>query len=112
MSDDPDDAPHPIDIHVGAMIRMRRRLAGQSQERLGAALGVSAQLVQKYERAANRISTSKLSQIAMALEAPVTFFFDGYRAGDAQSACEAAARADAIQALPHSTNCISHYRKA
>lgn len=69
--------PNPIDLHVGASIRMRRRLLGVSQEKLAEALGLTFQQVQKYERGANRVSASKLYEIARTLQTPVTYFFDG-----------------------------------
>jgi transcriptional regulator with XRE-family HTH domain len=70
-------APNPVDLHVGARVRMRRRLAGVSQEKLAEALGLTFQQVQKYERGANRVSASKLYEIAAALQTPVGFFFEG-----------------------------------
>src|SRR5580698_3474137 len=69
--------PNPIDLHVGARIRLRRRMQGVSQEKLADALGLTFQQVQKYERGANRVSASKLYEIAAALHAPVSYFFDG-----------------------------------
>jgi len=69
--------PNPVDLHVGARVRMRRRLAGVSQEKLAEALGLTFQQVQKYERGANRVSASKLYEIAAALQTPVAFFFEG-----------------------------------
>ena len=66
-----------IDLHVGERIRLRRRLYGISQETLAEALGVTFQQVQKYERGANRVSASKLYAIALALEIPVGYFFEG-----------------------------------
>ena len=69
--------PNPIDRHVGSRVRMRRMLAGVSQERLGEALGLTFQQVQKYEKGTNRISASRLQQIAKMLGVPVAFFFDG-----------------------------------
>jgi transcriptional regulator with XRE-family HTH domain len=69
--------PNPIDRHVGTRVRMRRMLAGVSQEKLGDALGLTFQQVQKYEKGTNRISASRLQQIAKMLEVPVSFFFDG-----------------------------------
>jgi transcriptional regulator with XRE-family HTH domain len=74
--------PNPIDRHVGARVRMRRMLAGVSQEKLGEALGVTFQQVQKYEKGSNRISASRLQQIAGILDVPVGFFFDGAPVGD------------------------------
>ena len=69
--------PNPVDLHVGARIRLRRRMQGVSQEKLADALGLTFQQVQKYERGANRVSASKLYEIAAALHAPVSYFFDG-----------------------------------
>jgi transcriptional regulator with XRE-family HTH domain len=69
--------PNPVDLHVGARIRMRRRMQGVSQERLAEALGLTFQQVQKYERGANRVSASKLYDIAATLRAPVSYFFEG-----------------------------------
>jgi len=74
--------PNPIDRHVGARVRMRRMLAGVSQEKLGEALGLTFQQVQKYEKGSNRISASRLQQIAKMLDVPVSFFFDGAPTGD------------------------------
>jgi len=69
--------PNPVDLHVGARIRMRRRLQRVSQERLADALGLTFQQVQKYERGANRVSASKLYEIATTLNTPVSYFFEG-----------------------------------
>jgi transcriptional regulator with XRE-family HTH domain len=78
MTDPPDTRlPNPVDLHVGARIRLRRRMQGVSQEKLADALGLTFQQVQKYERGANRVSASKLYEIAAALHAPVSYFFDG-----------------------------------
>ena len=68
--------PNPIDVHVGARVRLRRSLLGLSQERLGEALGLTFQQVQKYERGANRIGASRLYDLARVLDVPVAFFFD------------------------------------
>jgi transcriptional regulator with XRE-family HTH domain len=72
-----DRSPNPVDLHVGARVRLRRRLAGVSQEKLAEALGLTFQQVQKYERGANRVSASKLYEIAAALQTPVSYFFEG-----------------------------------
>ncbi|HLI66422.1 MAG TPA: helix-turn-helix transcriptional regulator [Caulobacteraceae bacterium] len=74
---DADRAPNPIDVHVGLQVRFRRKALRMSQERLADALGLTFQQVQKYERGANRISASKLYEIARALKAPVGWFFEG-----------------------------------
>ncbi|MGX1785748.1 helix-turn-helix domain-containing protein [Bosea sp. NPDC055332] len=69
--------PNPIDCHVGSRVRMQRMVAGISQERLGSALGVTFQQIQKYEKGSNRISASRLQQIADLLKTDVAFFFHG-----------------------------------
>ncbi|MCC9621277.1 helix-turn-helix domain-containing protein [Thalassospira sp. MA62] len=68
--------PNPVDIHVGARIRLRRTLLGMSQEKLGEAIGLTFQQVQKYERGANRVGASRLYDLSRVLEVPVSFFFD------------------------------------
>ena len=73
------ETPHPIDIHVGMRVRERRAEIGISQERLAAELRLTFQQVQKYERAANRISASRLYQIAKFLDVKPPFFFEGYQ---------------------------------
>ncbi len=70
-------APNPIDRHVGSRVRMRRMMLGMSQEKLGNALGLTFQQVQKYEKGTNRIGASRLQQIAHILQVPVSFFFEG-----------------------------------
>lgn len=72
----PPPARHPMDIQVGGRLRQRRLLLGMSQKRLGEAIGVSFQQVQKYERGASRISASSLYDLSRALDVPITFFFD------------------------------------
>jgi transcriptional regulator with XRE-family HTH domain len=69
--------PNPIDKHVGSRVRMRRMTVGLSQEKVAHALGLTFQQVQKYEKGTNRISSSRLHQLARILEVPVPFFFDG-----------------------------------
>lgn len=68
--------PSPIDVHVGTRIRLRRTLMGMSQERLGEALGLTFQQVQKYERGVNRVGASRLFDLSRVLDVPVSFFFD------------------------------------
>lgn len=70
-------APNPIDKHVGSRVRMRRMMLSISQEKLGDALGLTFQQVQKYEKGTNRIGASRLQQISNILQVPVSFFFDG-----------------------------------
>jgi len=68
--------PDPIDVHVGARVRLRRILQGFSQVELATRIGLTFQQVQKYERGTNRIAASMLHRIAGALDIPVSFFFD------------------------------------
>jgi transcriptional regulator with XRE-family HTH domain len=70
-------ATNPIDRHVGSRVRMQRMMLGMSQEKLGEAIGLTFQQVQKYEKGTNRISASRLQHIAHVLNVPVAFFFDG-----------------------------------
>jgi transcriptional regulator with XRE-family HTH domain len=65
-----------VDVHVGARIRLRRMIVGMSQEQLGGAVGVAFQQVQKYERGVNRVSAGRLYDLALALDVPVSFFFE------------------------------------
>src|SRR5437868_11330723 len=74
---DIDRAPNPIDRHVGLRIRMRRKELGLSQEKLAESIGLTFQQVQKYERAANRVSASKLWEMARALDTTVGYFYEG-----------------------------------
>lgn len=68
--------PNPIDIHVGRRVRMRRTLLGLSQEKLGKGVSLTFQQIQKYERGANRIGSSRLYQFSRILGVPVSYFFD------------------------------------
>lgn len=68
--------PNPIDVHVDSRVRLRRTLLGMSQEKLGDAIGLTFQQVQKYERGANRIGSSRLFDLSRVLDVPVSFFFD------------------------------------
>jgi transcriptional regulator with XRE-family HTH domain len=70
-------APNPVDRHVGLRIRMRRKELGISQERLAESIGLTFQQVQKYERAANRVSASKLWEMSRALSTNIGFFYEG-----------------------------------
>ncbi len=69
--------PNPIDQHVGSRVRLRRVMLGMSQEKLGNALGVTFQQVQKYEKGTNRIGASRLQAISKLLDAPPSYFFEG-----------------------------------
>ena len=68
--------PSPVDVHVGARVRMRRAFLGMSQTKLGDAIGLTFQQVQKYERGANRIGSSRLFDLSRVLDVPVEFFFE------------------------------------
>lgn len=78
---DGDRAPNPVDLHVGLRIRLRRKELGVSQEKLADSIGLTFQQIQKYERAANRVSASKLWEMARALDTSIAYFFEGL--GDA-----------------------------
>ena len=68
--------PEAMDVHVGGRVRHRRKMLGMSQEKLGEALGLTFQQVQKYERGANRISASRLYCISEVLNVPINYFFE------------------------------------
>lgn len=93
--------PHPVDLHVGARIRLRRKMVGASQSQLGQALGLSFQQLQKYERGTNRISASRLHDLATYLDAPVAWFFEGLtEPGPDQEGAERLARVEAFLSSP------------
>lgn len=77
---------HPVDVHVGKRIRHRRWLVGVTQQQLAESVGIKFQQIQKYETGMNRVSASRLWDIAEALSVPVSFFFEGL--ADEQSAEE------------------------
>jgi transcriptional regulator with XRE-family HTH domain len=79
-------APNPVDKYVGSRVRMRRIMLGMSQEKLGEALGLTFQQIQKYEKGTNRVGASRLQQISEILQVPVSFLFDGGPSGIAGSA--------------------------
>ncbi len=72
----PPESANPVDVHVGSRVRLRRTLLGMSQEKLGDAVGLTFQQIQKYERGANRIGASRLYELSGILDVPVSFFFD------------------------------------
>ena len=78
-------SPSPTDRHVGARVRMRRMMLGMSQTKLGDAIGLTFQQVQKYERGTNRIGASRLQHIAHILQVPVSFFFEVRQAPPAKT---------------------------
>jgi transcriptional regulator with XRE-family HTH domain len=68
--------PNPVDVHVGSRVRLRRTLLGMSQEKLGQAVNLTFQQIQKYERGANRVGASRLYQLSRILDVPVSYFFE------------------------------------
>jgi transcriptional regulator with XRE-family HTH domain len=70
---------HVVDVHVGKRIRQRRWLVGMTQQRLAELVGIKFQQIQKYETGANRVSASRLWDIADSLEVDVAFFFEGLK---------------------------------
>lgn len=76
--------PNPIDVHVGSRVRLRRTLLGMSQEKLGEAIGLTFQQVQKYERGANRIGSSRLFDLSRVLDVPISYFFEDMQPGVAE----------------------------
>ncbi len=68
---------HPVDVHVGQRVRQRRWMVGMTQQQLGDKVGIKFQQIQKYETGANRISASRMWDIAAVMEVPVSFFFEG-----------------------------------
>lgn len=97
------EGPHPIDVHVGSRLRLRRTLLGLSQEKLGEAVGITFQQLQKYERGTNRISASRLYHLSQVLEVPVSFFFDDMPTGGPEPAgsqqIQVPSETDEIEAL-------------
>lgn len=87
---------HLVDVHVGKRIRQRRWLVGMTQQKLAECVGIKFQQIQKYETGANRVSASRLWDIADALEVDVAFFFEGLREENegASSASDTAVPAD------------------
>jgi transcriptional regulator with XRE-family HTH domain len=81
----PTKAPNPVDKYVGSRVRMRRIMLGMSQEKLGDALGLTFQQVQKYEKGTNRVGASRIAQISEILQVPVSFLFEGGPSGSADS---------------------------
>jgi transcriptional regulator with XRE-family HTH domain len=79
-------APHPVDVHVGKRLRLRRTILGLSQESLGNAIGVTFQQVQKYERGINRMGSSRLFEFSKLLNIPISYFFEEFTDGNASKA--------------------------
>jgi len=85
-----------VDSHVGSRVRLRRLELGMSQEKLAEQLGITFQQVQKYERGTNRIGASRLHQIALVLQTPITYFFEGASDSSLPSGQEASPLAQAL----------------
>ena len=88
--------PDPIDIHVGSRIRLRRTILKMSQEKLADQLGITFQQVQKYENGSNRVGASRLYAISQILGTEVSYFYEGYEAGERFEGVEAAEGVDKI----------------
>ncbi|WP_207457829.1 helix-turn-helix transcriptional regulator [Azospirillum sp. SYSU D00513] len=96
------EGPNPIDIHVGARLRLRRTLLGLSQEKLGEAVGITFQQLQKYERGSNRISASRLFNLSQVLGVQVSYFFEDLSTPDGQklvALSEGAAESDEVDSM-------------
>jgi transcriptional regulator with XRE-family HTH domain len=91
---------HPVDVHVGKRVRHRRWMVGMTQQQLGDIVGIKFQQIQKYETGMNRISASRLWDIAQALDVSISFFFEGFddegRAADAPAAAAEIQRGDLL----------------
>ena len=86
---------HPVDVHVGKRVRHRRWMVGMTQQQLAEKVGIKFQQIQKYETGMNRVSASRLFDIAVALSVPVAYFFEGMDGADAAQATDAS-----VAALP------------
>jgi transcriptional regulator with XRE-family HTH domain len=91
---------HKVDSHVGKRIRQRRWLTGMTQQKLAEMVGIKFQQIQKYETGANRVSASRLWDIADALDVNVAFFFDGMQSEEAAAAAGAQAKNPAMANVP------------
>ena len=87
---------HPVDVHVGKRVRHRRWMVGMTQQQLGEAVGIKFQQIQKYETGMNRVSASRLWDIAHALDVPISFFFEGLEGEGAQTPQSASAKGDLL----------------
>lgn len=94
-------SPNPIDCHVGSRVRLRRVILGMSQEKLGDALGLTFQQIQKYEKGINRIGASRLQQISRTLDVPPAYFFEGAPSFEATAAFSPSAAGVAEDSSPN-----------
>ena len=97
-----------IDLHLGKRLRRRRRLLGLTQQQLADSVGIRFQQIQKYECGANRISASRLWQLATALQSPVTYFYDGLAGGE-RAEGEAAEKGGEVLARKETLDLIRAY---
>jgi transcriptional regulator with XRE-family HTH domain len=97
------DTPNPIDVRVGARLRLRRKMLGLGQGKLGQSIGVTFQQVQKYELGTNRIGASRLHKLSRVLDVPVSFFFDDTDPVRAPAMGVTEAQAEASEADPLGT---------
>ena len=97
----PKKIPNPTDKYVGSRVRMRRMMLSMSQEKLGLALGLTFQQVQKYEKGTNRIGASRLQQMSDILQVPVAFFFEGLPGAKPAKGLTASDLTTAFFSLPH-----------
>ena len=85
---------HPVDVHVGKRVRHRRWMVGMTQQQLGNIVGIKFQQIQKYETGMNRISASRLWDIAQALDVSISFFFEGFESEEVAAEAAMAATQD------------------
>ena len=90
---------HPVDIHVGKRIRQQRWILGMTQQQLADAVGIKFQQIQKYETGTNRVSASRLWDIANAMSVPISFFFDGLEMSDGSTNSDANAALESKEAM-------------
>lgn len=90
---------HPIDVHVGKRLRLRRTILGMSQEAIGNAIGVTFQQIQKYERGINRMGASRLYEFSKVLGVPVSYFFEGM--DDPATKVQFEMKEDGVQEFAH-----------
>lgn len=94
--------PHPVDVHVGGRVRMRRMLLGMSQDKLGDALGLTFQQIQKYEKGVNRIGASRIFELARVLDVPIQYFYEDFGGKSARAMGFAESASDSFMELLHS----------
>jgi len=106
-----DNTPHPVDVHVGQRVRDRRRELRGSQQWLAQHLNLSFQQLQKYERGMNRISASKLYEVAIALDVSVTYFFEGLEGHSVVGTNPAEAAIMAFAASSEGIEILEYFRR-